>query len=164
MASEQPLIFVNNCYLNSVKRKGNTKPKVDVEKFDEVKKLFHQDIRNVVVMDEVPAELVINWDQTGLNYVPVSQQTMAKEEAKRVEIDGKDDKHQITAVFGCSMSGDFLPPQLVYQGKTPNVYHLFSFHQTGVMLIQQTVGRMRRPWSSVLLKSFCHILLTQRES
>ena len=110
-----------------VKRKGNTKAKVDVEKFDEVKKLFHQDIRNVIVMDEVPPELVINWDQTGLNYVPVSQWTMEQEGAKRVEIDGKDDKRQITAVFGCSMSGDFLPPQLVYQGKTTKCLPSFQF-------------------------------------
>ena len=29
-----------------------------------------------------------------------------------------DDKRQITAVFACSMTGDFLPMQLVYQGKT----------------------------------------------
>jgi len=39
-----------------VKRKGNTKVKVDVEQFDEMKKLFHQDIRSAVVMDEVPSE------------------------------------------------------------------------------------------------------------
>ena len=44
-----------------------------VEKFN---KLF-QDIKNVIVMDEVPAELVINWDQKlNLNYfsVPVFEQ------------------------------------------------------------------------------------------
>ena len=110
-----------------VKRKGNTKAKVDVEKFNEVKKLFHQDIWNVIVMDEMPAELVINWDQTGLNYVLISQWTMAKEGAKRVEIDGKDDKHQITAVFGCSMSGDFLLHQLAYQGKTTKCLPSFQF-------------------------------------
>ena len=34
-----------------VKRKGNTKAKVDVEKFDKIKKLFHQDIRNVANCD-----------------------------------------------------------------------------------------------------------------
>ena len=95
-----------------IKRKGN------IKKFDEVRKLFHQVIRNVIVMDEVPAELVVNWDQTGLNYVPVSQWTMEQEGAKQVAIDGKDDKRQITAVFGCSITGDFLSPQLVYQGKT----------------------------------------------
>ena len=59
--------------MSLVKWKGNTKAKVDVKKFDEVKKLFLQDFRNVIMMDEVPAELVINWDQTGLNYVLVSQ-------------------------------------------------------------------------------------------
>ena len=30
-----------------------------------------------------------------------------------------DDKRQITAVFTCSVRGDFLPPQLIYAGKTP---------------------------------------------
>ena len=129
-----------------VKRKGNTKAKVDVEMFDEIKKLFHQDIRNVIVMDEVPAELVINWDQTGLNYVPVSQWTMAQEGAKRVEVDGKDDKCQITVIFGCSMSGDFLPPQLVYQGKTAKCLPSYQFpldwnitHTVNHWLIEETM-------------------------
>ena len=43
---------------------------------------------------------------------------MAKEGSKRVEIIGKDDKHQITAVLGGTMSGDCLPVQLVYKGTT----------------------------------------------
>ena len=69
-------------------------------------------------MDEVPSELIINLDQTALSYVLVSQWTMEEEGAKRVEMDGKDNKRQITAVFGCSLTGDFLPLQLIYQGKT----------------------------------------------
>ena len=70
-------------------------------------------------MDEVPPELIINWDQTGLSYVAVSQWTMEEEGAKWAEIDGKDNKCQLTAVFVCSLSGDFLPFQLVvYQDKT----------------------------------------------
>uniref|UniRef100_A0A1X7TZ04 DDE-1 domain-containing protein n=1 Tax=Amphimedon queenslandica TaxID=400682 RepID=A0A1X7TZ04_AMPQE len=44
---------------------------------------------------------------------------MAKEGSTRVEIAGHEDKRQITAVFGCTMAGDFLPPQLIYFGKTP---------------------------------------------
>lgn len=47
---------------------------------------------------------------------------MAKYGAKRVDVAGLDDKRQITAVFGCTLTGDFLPPQLIYQGKT-TVYH-----------------------------------------
>ena len=30
-----------------------------------------------------------------------------------------DDKQQLIAVFAGTMAGDFLPPQLVYKGKTP---------------------------------------------
>ena len=51
--------------------------------------------------------------------MPVSNWTMAKEGSKRVEIVGKGDKRQITAVFGCTMQGEFLPPQIIYAGKTP---------------------------------------------
>ena len=43
---------------------------------------------------------------------------MEKEGTRRVELAGKDDKQQLTAVFGGSMAGDFLPIQLIYQGKT----------------------------------------------
>jgi len=112
-----------------VKRKGNTKAKVQVENFEELKKLFIQDVKTVMAMDEVPLELVISWDQTGLKYVLVSECTMAEEGSKRVEIDGKDDKRQITAVFGCSMAGEFLPPQLVYQGKTTKCLPAYKFPQ-----------------------------------
>ena len=42
-----------------VKRRANTKAKVRVEHFDELKKLYLLEINNVVVeMDEIPSELV----------------------------------------------------------------------------------------------------------
>ena len=44
---------------------------------------------------------------------------MEAEGDKRVEVLGKEDKQQITAVFGGSPVRDVLPPQLIYQGKTP---------------------------------------------
>ena len=106
-------------------------------------------------------ELVINWDQTGLNYVPVSQWTMAQEGAKRVEIDGKDDKRQITAVFGRSMSGDFLPPQLVYQEKTAICLPSYQFPT------DWNITHTPNHWSNeetMELYITNHILLTQRES
>ena len=70
------------------------------------------DIQNVVSLDEIPPALVINWDQTALQYVPTSSWTMEEEGVRRMEIARKDDKHQITAVLAGTMSGDFLPPQL----------------------------------------------------
>ena len=75
-----------------VKRRANTKSKVSVEHFDELKKLFLLDFSNAVEMDEVPTELVINWDQTEINYVPIPSWTMEQKGTKRVEVIGKDDK------------------------------------------------------------------------
>ena len=59
------------------------------------------------------ADLIINFDQTGLDFVPVSEWTMEAEGTKLVEVAGKDDKRQLTAVLGGSMAGEFLPPQLI---------------------------------------------------
>ena len=101
-----------------VKWKACSKAKVDVERYEQLKDEFLLEIKVIVNMDEIPPELIINFDQTALNYVPVSHWTMDQEGAKRVEVVAKDDKRQITAVFAGSSSGHFLPPQLIYEGKT----------------------------------------------
>ena len=44
---------------------------------------------------------------------------MEKRGIKSVEISATDDKRQITAVFMCSLSGNFLPIQLIHKGTTP---------------------------------------------
>jgi len=113
--------------MGMVKRRASTKAKTTVINFDELKETFLQDIKHSMLMDEIPPELVINFDQTGIHYVPVSSWSMEMEGAKRVEVVGKDDKRQITAIFGISMSGDFLPIQLVYQGKTTKCLPSFDF-------------------------------------
>ena len=53
-----------------VKRKANTKVKLSVEDFEK-KDIFLADIKAIVAMDEIPPELVLNWDQTGVNIVPL---------------------------------------------------------------------------------------------
>ena len=55
-----------------------------------------------------------------MKIMPSNQWTMEKRKIKRVEIAGKDDKRQVTAVFACMMSGRFLPMQLIYKGTTRN--------------------------------------------
>ncbi|SMN02226.1 hypothetical protein SPONN_625 [uncultured Candidatus Thioglobus sp.] len=98
-----------------VKRKGSTSHKVSVTNFEELKKL---DIKAVRDMEDVPPELIFNWDHTGISIVPGSSWTMELKGSKRVEIIGIDDKRQITAVFCGTLAGEFLPLQLIYQGKT----------------------------------------------
>ena len=91
-----------------------------------MRELYLHKIQNAVIMDEIPPEMVINFDQTRINYVPTSW-SMEREGAKRVKIIGKEDKRQITAVFAGTYIGDFLPIQLVYQGKTPRCLPSFQF-------------------------------------
>ena len=50
------------------------------------------DIQTIMEMEEIPYQLVIDCDHTGINYVPISTWTMAKEGSKRVEIAGIGDK------------------------------------------------------------------------
>ena len=105
--------------LGFVKRRSSTKAKVSASNFALLQEQFSYDAKVLIDMMEIPGSLVIIWDQTGIQYVPVSQWTMEREGMKRIEIAGNQDKRQITAVFGVTMDGNFLPPQLVYAGKTP---------------------------------------------
>ena len=107
-----------------IKRRVNTKAKFSVKHFNELKKLFLLEFNNVV-------EWMRFRHNTGINYIPVSSWTMEEEGSKRVAVASKDDKQQLTALFAGSMSGDFLPIQLVYQGKQLGVYQSISFLQTG---------------------------------
>ena len=66
-------------------------------------------------MEEIPKKLIINWDQMGMKYVPVSNWTFKEKGAKSVEIAGLDDKRQITVllVLLCTMNGKLLPTQVI---------------------------------------------------
>ena len=110
-----------------VKRRGSTKAKVNIKNFEEMRELYLHEIQNAVIMDEIPPEMVINFDQTEIYYVPTSSWIMEREGAKRAEIIGKEDKRQITAVFAGTYTSDFLPIQLVYQGKMPRCLPSFQF-------------------------------------
>ena len=88
---------------------------------------FLADVTATVTMEEVPPELILNWDQTGIKSVLNSSWTMARHGAKRVELVGVGDKKQITAVFCGSLLGDFLPVQVIYKGKTSRCHPRFSF-------------------------------------
>jgi len=62
-----------------------------------LKQGFLLDIKNIVSLEKIPPDLIINWDQAGINYVPIGSWTMKKEGARRVELAGKGDKHQLDA-------------------------------------------------------------------
>ena len=54
-----------------VKRRASTKAKVSIENFEQVKAQFLLDIRTVVKMEDIPFDLIINWDQLGSDRNPL---------------------------------------------------------------------------------------------
>ena len=66
---------------------------------------------------------------------------MEKEGSQNIEIAGKDDRSQITAVFSGTMSRHYVPPQVIYQEKTLSVEFPYDWDITyteicGQMIIQ----------------------------
>ena len=111
-----------------VRRKATTsKSKHTPANFEQLKESFLNDVVSVVTMEEIPPQLILNWDQTGIHLVPASSWTLDKRGYKRVEIKGVNDKRQITAVFCGSLTGDFLPIQVIYKGKTNRCHPKFAF-------------------------------------
>lgn len=111
-----------------VKRRATTsKSKFSPENFAQLKADFLDDLSSIVELEDIPPELVLNWDQTGIKLVPVSNHTMDRQGLKRVEVAGIKDKRLITAVFCGSVTGDFLPMQIVYKGKTERCHPKYNF-------------------------------------
>ena len=77
------------------------------------------DAKALIELKRIPDSLVLNWDQTGIHYAPVSNWTIDEEDNKCVKIVGVNDKCQITAVFCGTKSGHYLPPHIICAGKTP---------------------------------------------
>ena len=115
-----------------VKRRGTTsKSKILVKQFDELKVQFLDDMVTTVAVEEIPPELILNWDQTGLNIVPSSSWTMDQRGAKRVELTGLNDKWQIThCSVALSLEHSF-PSNWSTKGRLPDATLATSFQGTG---------------------------------
>ena len=76
---------------------------------------------------KIPSQLVINWDQAGVKLVPSSNWTLEQQGAEQVEIAGQNDKCQVTATLAGTLSGELLPLQILYQGKTERCHPSQTF-------------------------------------
>jgi len=113
--------------MNFTKRRVSTKcgnPSVNIE---DIRREFLAEIVEAVELDDVPPELIFNWDQTAILLVPSAQWTMDKKGRKRVPIAGHNDKRQVTAVMCGSLTGEVLPIQMIYEGKTKRCHPTFDF-------------------------------------
>jgi len=105
--------------INFVKRKAITSAKVEPAYFEELKEQFLLDVEAVVDMEDIPSHLILNWgphwNQCGAR---LTVDHGGSKGSKRVEAVGVSNKLQITAVLCVALSGELLPLQLIYQGKT----------------------------------------------
>ena len=119
--------------MNFTKRRGSTKSGMTPNDLEKLRKTFLSEIVETVAMNDVPEDLIFNWDQTGINLVPGALWTMDKKGNKWIKIAGLQDKRQITAVICGSIIGEILPPQLIYGGKTAICHPQISFPHNWVI-------------------------------
>ena len=118
---------------------------------------------------EIPHSLIINC--MGSNRYKLCSCWFV-DHGKRVEIVAVDDKRQITAVFAGSLTGDFLPPQLIYKGKTKQcmsskrifsiwlAHHLYSHNhwancETMAFAPWEAIIKYNGRRKSLVLPAFC---------
>jgi hypothetical protein len=101
-----------------VKRKGKKAAKKLPPNFPTIKSAFLNRVHACISEFGIPSDLVVNSDETGASYVPVSDWTMDEEGAKQVPLLGLDDKRQMTVFLAISGQGELLPTQMIYAGKT----------------------------------------------
>ena len=111
-----------------VKRKGTTGKVEPCPKFLEEKKFtFQRAISKFVSDHDIPLELVLNLDQTPLSYVSPGKYTLDLKGSKTVPVKGVDDKRQIAATFTVTVSGSFLPIQIINSGNIKRSIPKYDF-------------------------------------
>jgi len=68
------------------KRRGSTTTKYLVDDFEAIKSQFLADVVMVKELQEIPGDLILNWDHTGINIVPGSTWTMDQKGQQHVEL------------------------------------------------------------------------------
>ena len=89
--------------------------------------VFLKRIEDGIKTNDIPPDLVLNWDQTRSKLVPVSSWTMADEGSRQVSLVGKEGKREITVLLAVTASGFLIPPQVIYQGKTLGCHPCITF-------------------------------------
>jgi len=117
--------FLNR--MNYVQRKGTKAARKLPTDYEETRDEFYARIQEAVRKHNIPADMIVNWDQTGVPIVPVGGWTLEEAGSRQVAVVGLEDKRQITALLTISLAGELLPPQVLYQGKTEACHPNFPF-------------------------------------
>ena len=118
---DMPHSWVHSIYkrMGYKARAGTTsRPPAPFGLFSESRFEYLSSILETVKQYAILPQLIFNADQTPCSYVSVGKMTMAKKGDKSIPIKGLTDKRNITLTFVVSFTGEFLPMQIIYGGKT----------------------------------------------
>ena len=94
---------------------------------EEEKFSFQRTISKFVLEHDILLDLVLNLDQTPLSYVSSGKYAFDLKGSTTFSIKDVGNKRQITAAFTVSVSGFFLPIQLIYNDKTKRCLPKYHF-------------------------------------
>lgn len=86
-------------HLGYTKRKGTKAARSKSEDFEKTKMDYIERIEKCVNEHNIMDDLILNWDQTGVNLIPGGDWTMDAKGSKQVNITNLDDKRQITTLL-----------------------------------------------------------------
>jgi len=89
------------------------------KKLKELKRRFLARIALKVQKHNIPRDLILNMDETGVELTPTIDRTIQSKEIKNVKVKGTDDKRQITVSLFIDYNGRLFDRiQVIWQGKT----------------------------------------------
>ena len=105
---------------NLVSRVVTTKMRIVPENFEDLQENFIKIGALIICEHNIPSELVYGTDETNVLLCQRSNKTRARKGSKRVRaLAVGSEKAQITAMLACvEATGEVLPPQLIFEGKT----------------------------------------------
>ena len=127
-----------------VKRHCSNAGKISISHFKELEDEFLADIQAETLVNDIPEGLIFNWVQTALSLVPTGESTMHQAKAMVIPIGHSDDKRQVTAVLTATLTGEFLPPQIIHQGKTEKCHPKWQSQKGGIYGTVQITGQIKR--------------------
>ena len=88
----------------------------------EVELLYIHDIVNLIQTHKITKLMVLNLDQTPVEYVPSGKTTLAKQSTSSVPVCSFSDKRMVIATFIITLEEIFLRMQLIYSAKHKIVF------------------------------------------
>ncbi|KIJ31234.1 hypothetical protein M422DRAFT_186282, partial [Sphaerobolus stellatus SS14] len=75
-------------------------------------------VAHAIKEENIPAALIVNTDQTGINYTQGANLSWAATGSKQVPVVGQEEKRAFTLVVSVFADGTLLPFQAVFRGKS----------------------------------------------